>query len=467
MKQLQKKQPPINIINLPYNIDAEQLVIGSCLLDPHAIHMACSILTDFMFFDAQNKIIFSCITEMYKSSKKIDIITLSDFIKSKGHQDNIGSISYLVSATSRIASTAHIEQHCIIVKENWIRRILIQQCWNIISKSSAYEDPLSILSNSIAELNKVLTNISTTKTISIKESATDTIINILNDSEPIKYIKSGIPELDAITGGFAIGDFVLLAGRPQHGKTTLAILMALYNALHNIPTGFISLEMGHKQLSMKILSAQSNIPIYSIRSGNLSDMDKQNLEKAYETISDIPLFISDKRNVSIEDIISLINVWKYHYNIELVFIDYLQLIRTRSDYGNRENQVSEISRSIKRIAADMNITLIGISPLSRDIEKRSGLDKRPKNSDLRESGSLEYDPDVIIFAFRPENSNIYTYPDGASTKDSVELIVSKNRLGTLGSVRMSINNSTGILSPFNNNTNNNNRTFSEHPDIYF
>lgn len=438
----------------PQSRDLEEAVLGACMLESDKVHEAIMILKPEHFYLTAHTHIFSAVVRIYSRNEPVDILTVVEDLKKHGLLDDVGGAYYVTGLCERVASAGNIESHARIIKQKWVQRELIKL--NSVAMKESYEDTADVfetLGNCMSEFSKLLNEISSGSTKIFSEVVDETFKGIAvaaSKSEDEKYVighTTGIADLDRKTLGYNNSDFILIAGRPKDGKTTIAVVSALANGKKGVPCGFISLEMSKNQLVMKMAALETGIEIERIRAGRINKLEWGLLDQAQDTIRQMPIFINDRGGVQLHEIEAMAKGWQAKHGIELLFVDYLQLIRFDVRGGNREQGVSEISRAMKALAKNINIPIIAVSSLSRALENRSGWEKRPKDSDLREGGSLEYDPDMIIFVFRPENHDL-TEHEGAATHKMIELIVSKNRLGSLGIIRQSIDDGSGRLSQF-------------------
>jgi replicative DNA helicase len=419
--------------SLPYNLEAEQSVIGSMLIDKTAISRVVEVLKTEDFYRDSHKVIFSAIFELYQKDTPIDMITLLEHLRSSEKLEATGGITYITEISNSIPSTANLSSYIKIVDDKSILRKLIRASTEIMENCYNKQDDVEAVMD-IAE-QKVF-NISERKNSSdfepmntVLERGFLEIERIFNNKGETTGISSGFPELDEKTAGFQKGDMILIAARPSMGKTTFALNLAEYAALRGGKSvAVFSLEMSKEQLSYKLLCSEANVDMSKLRHGALEDRDWENIAKASGPLAAAKIFIDDTAGTSVMDMRSKCRKLKMEHGIDMIVIDYLQLM-TGSNTESRQQEVSEISRSIKALAKEMECPVIALSQLSRAPEQRA--DHRPMLSDLRESGSIEQDADVVMFLYRDEY-----YDAETEDKNIAELIIAKQRNGPVGTVRL-------------------------------
>ncbi len=419
--------------SLPYNLEAEQSVIGSMLIDKTAIARAVEVLKSDDFYRDSHKVIFNAIFELYQKDTPIDMITLLEHLRSAEKLDASGGITYITEISNSIPSTANLSSYIKIVEDKSILRRLIRASTEIMENCYNKQDDVEAVMD-LAE-QKVF-NIAERKNSSDFE-AMNTVLErgfleierIFNNRGETTGVSSGFPELDAMTSGFQKGDMILIAARPSMGKTTFALNLAEYAALRaGKNVAVFSLEMSKEQLAYKLLCSEANVDMTKLRNGNLEDKDWENIAKASGPLAAAKIFIDDTAGTSVMDMRSKCRKLKMEHGIDLIVIDYLQLM-SGSSPENRQQEVSEISRSIKALAKEMQCPVIALSQLSRAPEQRA--DHRPMLSDLRESGSIEQDADLVMFLYRDEYYNKET-----EDKNVAECIIAKQRNGPVGTVKL-------------------------------
>lgn len=418
---------------MPQNLEAEQCVLGAMIMDKSAIAEAAESLKSDDFYRDSHKIIYEVIIQMFQKDIPIDIVTLTENLTSKQKLDTIGGITYLTEICNSVFSTANLRSYIKIVEDKSLLRKLIKASSEIIEESYNKQDNVPEV---LDGAEKRIFNIAENRVTSdfepmnvVLERGFLEIERIYNNKGQITGVPSGFPELDAKTSGFQKGDMVLIAARPSMGKTTFALNLAQYASLRDSKSVVIfSLEMSKEQLAYKLLCAEANVDMLSLRSGNLEDKDWENIAKAAGPLAAAKIFIDDTAGLSVLEMRSKCRRIKIEHGIDMILIDYLQLM-TGSNSESRQQEVSEISRSIKALAKEMQCPVIALSQLSRAPEQRT--DHRPMLSDLRESGSIEQDADVVMFLYRDEYYNKET-----EDKNVAECIISKQRNGPTGTVKL-------------------------------
>ncbi|MEK6266940.1 MAG: replicative DNA helicase [Clostridium sp.] len=419
--------------SLPYNLEAEQSIIGSMLIDKTAISRAVEILKTEDFYRDSHKVIFNAIFELYQKDTPIDMITLLEHLRSSEKLEASGGITYISEISNSVPSTANLSSYIKIVDDKSVLRKLIRASTEIMENCYNKQDDVEAVMD-LAE-QKVF-NIAERKSTSdfepmntVLERGFLEIERIFNNKGETTGVSSGFPELDGLTAGFQKGDMILIAARPSMGKTTFALNLAEYAALREGKSvAVFSLEMSKEQLSYKLLCSEANVDMSKLRSGNLEDKDWENIAKASGPLAAAKIFIDDTAGTSVMDMRSKCRKLKMEHGIDMILIDYLQLM-SGSNTESRQQEVSEISRSIKALAKEMECPVIALSQLSRAPEQRA--DHRPMLSDLRESGSIEQDADIVMFLYRDEY-----YDTETEDKNIAELIIAKQRNGPIGTVKL-------------------------------
>ncbi|GAA0123652.1 replicative DNA helicase [Clostridium faecium] len=419
--------------SMPHNVEAEQSVLGSMLIDKAAIAEAAETLEAEDFYMESHKIIFKAIKELYQKDIPVDMITLIEHLRSTEKLDEAGGISYITEISSSVPSTANLTSYIQIVEDKAILRRLIRSATEIIETSYNKQHNVDAVLD-LAEKN--VFNISEKKNTSDFESMSavlergfEEIERIYNNKGETTGIPSGFKDLDEKTSGFQSGDMVLIAARPSMGKTTFALNLAQHAALRaGKSVAIFSLEMSKEQLAYKLLCAEANVDMLKLRTGELDERDWENIARASGPLADAKIFIDDTAGISIMEMRSKCRRLKMEHGIDMILIDYLQLM-SGSGGESRQQEVSEISRSIKAIAKEMKCPVIALSQLSRAPEQRA--DHRPMLSDLRESGSIEQDADLVMFLYRDEY-----YNKESEDKNVAECIIAKQRNGPVGTVKL-------------------------------
>ena len=431
----------------PQAIDLEEAVLGALMIDNDALSNAIELLKPESFYKYQHQKIFSAIEDLFNSAKKVDILTIIEELKKKGELKEIGGPSFVTKLTERIASAANIETHARIIAQKFIQRELIR----ISSKSikDAYDDTsdvfdlLNAAEQGLYEISEGNIRKNYDKMSTLILQALNQIEEIKNKEDGLNGVPSGFSELDRVTSGWQKSDLVILAARPGMGKTALVLSMARNTAVKfNIPVAVFSLEMSSVQLVNRLIASESGIPTQKLRKGNLEDHEWIQLNQQITQLSEAPLFIDDTPALTIFELRAKSRRLVKNHGVQLVVIDYLQLMHAGNSIknGNREQEISNISRSLKSIAKELNVPIIALSQLSRAVETRGG-DKRPMLSDLRESGAIEQDADIVCFIYRPEYYGFTEWPDTNPGQDpdcqgQGEIIVAKHRNGSLENIKL-------------------------------
>lgn len=424
----------------PQNIEAEKLVLGAFILERDTLPNYIDILSEKAFYDNSNAIIYKQIVKMFKNGEKIDIMTVTAGLIASGQLENVGGAYTVALLTQRIASADNIDSYIKIIMEHYVRRELI----NATSKATntAYDlsyDIFSVLEHITATTDNLSSVIAKRDVVSMDEAMTETIYSIQEQMKSkTAGIPTGYPLLDYMLGGFHDTDLIILAARPGMGKTSFA-LSTVYNILKNTNkyVGFFSLEMSKDQLIKKLLSYETKIPSSKFRLNKIDKDDLNIVNAAAGKMGDQNLFICDTAGLSVLEIKAKARRLKDQGKLDILFIDYMQLIvgNKQSKNRNRENEVSQISANLKGLAKDLDIPVIALSQLNRGVESRN--DKKPRLSDLRESGSIEQDADIVSFLYRPEY-----YEDEDCSEGYTELLIEKHRHGATGKVILTFDSST-------------------------
>lgn len=419
--------------SLPQSIEAEQAVLGAMMVDRSAIAKSAEALSADDFYRDSHKIIFKSIVEMFQKDAAVDQVTLVEYLLSSDKLEKAGGITYLSEMEGSVIDAANITDYIKIVEDKATLRRLIKASTDIIS--SCYNEQGDVL-KVVDSAEKRIFDISETKNSgdfesisAVLERGFEQIERLYNNKGETTGVGSGFKDLDDKTSGFQSGDMVLIAARPSMGKTTFALNIAEHAALKEGKSVVIfSLEMSKEQLAYKLLCSQANVDMLSLRTGQLEDRDWENIARAAGPLSSAKIYIDDTAGVSIMEMRSKCRKLKAEHGVDMILIDYLQLM-SGSGEESRQQEVSEISRNIKAIAKEMKCPVIALSQLSRAPEQRA--DHRPMLSDLRESGSIEQDADLVMFLYRDEYYNKET-----DQKNIAECIVAKQRNGPVGTVKL-------------------------------
>ncbi|WP_460219248.1 replicative DNA helicase [Psychroserpens sp. MEBiC05023] len=438
----------------PQAIDLEEVVLGAMMIDKKGVDEVIDILSAEAFYKEAHKHIFEAIFKLFENSEPVDLLTVSSQLKKDAKLDVIGGDFYLISLTQRVSSSAHIEFHARIILQKYIQRSLIKISNEIIEEAyDETKDVFDLLDNAEAKLYEVTQgNVkkSTETAQSLVIQAKKKIEEISN-KEGLSGIPTGFTKLDKLTSGWQPSDLIIVAARPGMGKTALTLTMARNIAVDsNIPVAFFSLEMSSVQLITRLISSETGLSSEKLRTGKLEKHEWEQLNVKVKTLEKAPLFIDDTPSLSIFDLRAKARRLASQYGIKMIMIDYLQLMTAGGSQkgGNREQEISMISRNLKALAKELNVPVIALSQLSRAVETRGG-SKRPLLSDLRESGAIEQDADIVSFIYRPEYYKIDEWDDDerSPTEGQGEFIVAKHRNGGLENIRLKF---IGHLGKFDN-----------------
>ena len=419
----------------PHDIDAEQAVIGSMLTDKDALIDAVEVLKPDDFYRQDNKTIYEAMLNLFGKSEPVDIITVKAELMSLGKLDAVGGLEYLASLPDRVPTTANVNKYIKIVQEKAVLRNLIKASNEIIELGySETEEVDSVMDTAEKRIFEISQGKSQKGYSEIKDVLVDSFAEIekrYNQKQPVTGIPTGFADLDYKTAGLHNSDLILIAARPAMGKSALALNIATNAALQSkTPVAIFNLEMSKNQLANRMLCSEAMVDSSKIRTGKMEEDDWVKLATALGPLSEAPIYIDDTAGISITEIRARCRKLKMEKNIGLVVIDYLQLIQASGRRnGSREQEISEISRSLKILAKELDIPVIAISQLSRAAEGRS--DHRPMLSDLRESGAIEQDADIVMFLYRDD----YYNPD-SEKKNIAELSLAKHRSGSTGTVEL-------------------------------
>ncbi len=419
----------------PQSIEAEQSVIGSMLIDKEAIPVVTEILKSEDFYRDDHKEIFDAILDLFERAQPVDIITVSEQLQIRGTLDSVGGLEYLSNVASMVPTTANVKHYSKIVEEKSLLRKLIKASSSITNMSYEASDEVSfILDRAEKSIFDVLQNRNLQGFAHIKDVLVETfnkLEELYNNKGYITGIPTGFADLDYKTAGLHNSDLILIAARPAMGKTAFALNIAQYAAVHSkVPVAVFSLEMSREQLVNRVLCSEAMVDSQKVRTGKLEDDDWQKIARALGPLSESPIYIDDIPGATVMDIRSKCRRLKLEKNLGLVIIDYLQLMQGRGKNGeNRQQEISEISRSLKILAKEINVPVITLSQLSRAPEQRT--DHRPILSDLRESGAIEQDADIVMFLYRDDYYNPET-----EKKNVAEVIIAKHRAGSTGTVEL-------------------------------
>lgn len=418
----------------PQNLEAEMAVLGSMLIDENAIGVAVETLSSDSFYKDSHRKIFEAILDLYNANKAVDLITMTNELKKKEALDEIGGASFLTAIVNSVPTAANISHYTNIVKEKSILRTLINNSTRILSM--CYESEGNI-SEVVDNAERLIFEVSDRKPqgsyLHLKEIVKDTIETIdrlYQRKAHITGIPAGFIDFDIKTAGLQASDLIVVAGRPSMGKSAFAIGIAEYaGVVEKIPLAIFSLEMSKEQLVQRMLCSHAKVDAHKVRTGYLATSDWPRLTAAAGKLSEAPIFIDDTPAISAMELRAKARRLKAHRDIQLIILDYLQLMRGSGNVENRQQEISEISRSLKALARELHVPIVAISQLSRAVELRS--DHRPQLSDLRESGAIEQDADVVVLILREEYYNPTSENQGLA-----EIIIAKQRNGPVGTLKL-------------------------------
>jgi len=409
-------------------------VLGSMLLDKEAISQAVELLKEDYFYEDRNRQIFSAIIGLFEEGKPVDLVTLKEELKKKKVLKEIGGVSYLTTLTNIVPTAANIEQYAHIVKEKALLRSLISASTQIIKESyDPSQNPDILLDRAEKAIFDVVQYKIESKVFSFNQLIKDsieTIDRLYQNKENITGLPTGFHELDTMTAGLQPSDLIIIAGRPSMGKSAFVCAIAEnVGVVNKLPLAFFSLEMSRQQLVQRMLCSHARIDAHKVRTGFLSRSDWPILINTASKLSEAPIFVDDTPGISVLELRAKARRLKAHYNIQMVIVDYLQLMQGPAKAENRQQEISEISRSLKALARELNIPVVAISQLSRAVEARTN--RRPQLSDLRESGAIEQDADLVLLLLREEY-----YNPTEENKGIAEAIIGKQRNGPVGSIKL-------------------------------
>ncbi|MFJ7932204.1 MULTISPECIES: replicative DNA helicase [Bacillaceae] len=419
----------------PQNIEAEQAVLGAIFLEPSSLTVTSEVLIPEDFYRSSHQKIFNVMLKLNDEGKAVDLITVTEELAATKNLEEVGGVSYLSELAGSVPTAANIEYYARIVEEKSLLRRLIRTATNIAQEGYSREDEVEEL---LGEAEKTIMEVAQRKNSGSFQNIKDVLVATYDNIEvltnrkgDVTGIPTGFAELDRMTAGFQRNDLIIVGARPSVGKTAFAL-----NIAQNVATkteenvAIFSLEMGAEQLVMRMLCAEGNINAQNLRTGSLTDEDWRKLTMAMGSLSNAGIYIDDTPGVRIGEIRSKCRRLKQEHGLGMILIDYLQLIQGDGRSGdNRQQEVSEISRSLKALARELKVPVIALSQLSRGVEQRQ--DKRPMMSDIRESGSIEQDADIVAFLYRDDY-----YDKESENKNIIEIIIAKQRNGPVGTVSL-------------------------------
>ena len=426
----------------PQAIELEEAVLGALMIDNESLSDTIDSLQPEYFYKPDNQKIFEAIINLFNSSKPVDILTVSEELKRMGDLETVGGMLYISQLTNNVSSSSNTEFHARIIAEKFIKRSLISISNNIIG--DAFNDTIDIfdLLNTAEEKLFNVTEGTLRKSYDkmsiLIKGALDNIEVLRQKEDGLSGVPSGFTKLDRVTSGWQKSDLVIIAARPGMGKTAFALSMARNIAInHDKAIGFFSLEMSSEQLVSRLIASEAELSASKLRRGDLKDYEMVQLHEKIKQLSDAQIYIDDTPALTVFELRAKARRLVKNHNVEIIIIDYLQLMSAGGNAGNREQEISTISRSLKGIAKELKIPVIALSQVNRGVESRTGTgSKRPMLSDLRESGAIEQDADIVTFIYRPEYYKIYEWDNGDDSRSQAEIIIAKHRNGALENVRL-------------------------------
>ncbi len=429
------------IRTMPQAVDVEMAVLGAMFLDRDAVNLAAENLTESYFYKASHRKIFSAMMELFEKDAEIDPISVADVLKRRNQFEEIGGHVYLTEIVNSTPTSANIQYHLDIIKEKALTRMLIHTCEAIINDAYSEDQTIDELLDTAERRIFDISEKRLKKGFDVIKPIVDrTFVRIdelyRNNQSGVTGVPTGYKKLDELTAGLQRSDLVILAGRPSMGKTAFALNLARNAAVdHGIPVGFFSLEMSADALVMRLLCTEAKVNMMSVRTGKINQEEMDRLTEHAPKLMNAPIYIDDTPGMNVLELRAKARRLKAEHNIQFLIIDYLQLMEGHKG-ENRQQEITHISRSLKAIAKELDVPVLALSQLSRAVESRDK-SKRPQLSDLRESGAIEQDADVVFFVYRPEYYGILEFPDtGDSTHNMCEIIIGKQRNGPTGNVRL-------------------------------
>ncbi len=439
----------------PQAVEIEQSLLGAMMIDKVAANRVMEVLgdrtlEDSPFYREGHTAIYRAMIDLDSKSEPIDLLSVTGRLRLNGTLEDIGGPAYLVELTSKVVTTANVEAHARMLLEKFLARELIRTCEEVKLRAFVGEDDtfelLDMAESSLFRLSETRHRRSFLRMDKLAHEAIENLEHIRDHHSSTTGVASGLTDLDEMTGGWQKTDLIILAARPSQGKTALALTLARNAALnpireHRVPVAVFSLEMGAQQLVLRMLCSEAQVDMQAARKGRLSNEDWKKVSHAIGRLHDAPIFIDDTAGITPLELRAKCRRLKATENIGMVIVDYLQLMEVSRSMDSREREISTISRSLKALGKELNIPVIALSQLNRGVESRT--DKRPMLSDLRESGAIEQDADIVMFIYRPETYGIENYEDGRPTEGTAEVIIGKQRNGPIGDVRVAFRGNVG------------------------
>jgi len=418
----------------PQNLEAEQSVLGATLIEREAIGKTIEVLSESDFYKESHREIYSAILDLFEKNEPVDLVTIAEELRSRGKLDQIGGPAYITALINSVPTAGNVEYYAKIVREKSTLRDLINAAIHIVAQGyESTEDVDVILDRAEQQLFDISQRRVSRSFVLLKDALKDSfeaIEELYARKEHVTGIPTGLKEFDIQTAGLQPSDLVIVAGRPSMGKTSFALSVALHVGIQlKIPVAIFSLEMANSQLVQRMLCSEARVDAYKLRTGYLSESDWPELTIAAGKLAEAPIFIDDTPGISALEVRAKARRLKSEQNLGLVIIDYLQLMGGRVGIENRQQEIADVSRSLKALARELHIPVMALSQLSRAPEQRS--DRRPQLADLRESGAIEQDADLVALLLREE----YYHPT-PENKDKVDVIIAKQRHGPVGSFKL-------------------------------
>ena len=427
----------------PQALDVEKTVLGALMIDKDAYSVVCEILHPESFYEPRNQKIYAAIRELSMKEKPVDIVTVTDQLSKSGDLEDVGGPVYIAELSGRVASSANIEYHANIIAQKFLARQLISFASDVETK--AFDETIDVddlmqhAEGALFELSQKNMKKDYTQVDPVIKNALDIISKAAANTDGLTGVPTGYHKLDEYTSGWQSSDLVIIAGRPAMGKTSFALSLAKNIAAdYKQPVAFFSLEMSNVQLVDRLISNVCEIQGSHLQSGQLTPDEWDRLDKRINGLYGSPLFVDDTPGLSVFELRTKARRLVREHGVKLIMIDYLQLMNANGmRFGNRQEEVSTISRSLKGLAKELNIPILALSQLNRGVESREGNEgKRPQLSDLRESGAIEQDADMVLFVHRPEYYRIYQDEHGNDLHGVAQILIAKHRKGGTGDVNL-------------------------------
>ena len=418
----------------PQNLEAEQAVLGAMLMDDDAVAIALEMLEVRSFYKEAHRVIFAAVQDLFSAHKAVDLVTISEGLKASGKLEAAGGLSYLTTLSAVVPTTANIHHYAKIVKNKATLRHLISAATQVVEEGyEAHDDVDGFLDRAEHRIFEITSRMAETSFVPLRELIKDsieTIDNLYQRKAAVTGIPTGFHDLDVQTAGLQKGDLIVVAGRPSMGKSALVTCIAEHAAVvERIPTAIFSIEMSKEQLVQRMLCAHARVDAHKVRTGFLAQSDWPRLTTAAGKLSEAPLFIDDTSGLSVLELRAKARRLKSQHSVGLIVVDYLQMMRGPARSENRQQEISDISRGLKSLAKELSVPVIAVSQLSRSPERRE--DRRPQLADLRESGAIEQDADLVALLFREE-----FYVQNEENQGVAELIIAKQRNGPVGTLKL-------------------------------